>query len=361
MPISVSNVSNGCSINSRSSLFMDKSGKFINFLSYWQGIEVFGITTDGVRRVQSIAIKNITQAIISNDNSQIFALADDKMHFFERNTETGFLTLERSFSMSAIGLMAISSDNQFAFTIGKNGRFDVNLFRLEPGSGPVLVGELDQLPRNLHWRLPTCSFTMPRRELPAVDIFCSKFAFTLQWHPETGKLVSMDQLAVDELDRYGNLVPDFGEVKAGLASPDGRHVYLATENGSLVSFERVGNAGAQVSTAPVLTAETGSLHLPLAEFRDQSASLCFSAELRGESASGNWLDSANWTLAAGATKNCEPAAGGMPFVEAKSRILRIPHGKIFDEDGMTCFTAELQASEDWQDWTLLAANYRDCQ
>ncbi|MCY4183269.1 MAG: hypothetical protein OXF43_10360, partial [Gammaproteobacteria bacterium] len=126
-------------------------------------------------------------------------------------------------------------------------------------------------------------------------------------------------------------------------------------------FERVGNTDTQVSTAPVLTPETGSLRLPLAEFRDASASLCFRAELRGTSASGNWMDSATWTLSAGATKDCGPASGEMPFVEATTRILRIPHGEILTEDGMRCFTAELQASEDYQHWTLLAGNYRSCQ
>ena len=63
-----------------------------------------------------------------------------------------------------------------------------------------------------------------------------------------------------------------------------------------------------------------------------------------------------------ATKNCAPAAGEMPFIEAATRILRIPEGKLLNDDGTTaCFTAELQASEDYQHWTLLAGNYRDCR
>lgn len=352
--------SSHCHSRPQDMLFSNSTENFV-YSTNSDGLEVFALK-DGVEYVQMVELEDVSYAKITNSGDQVYAFSDQDtdetlLNIYERDTGSGELSLSRSFSVPAAGLMAISHDDHYLFVIDRS-RSDASVFQLFSGQQPQLLGELDA---GAAWGWGNCDFAAPRKNLPAVDVFCTGFGFNLQWHPETSELVHADYIGADQYDRFDNLVPDFGSIEDGLASPDGRHAYLVTENGSLVSFERVGNTDTQVSTAPVLTPETGSLHLPLAEFRDASASLCFRAELRGTSASGNWMDSATWALAAGATKDCGPAAGEMPFVEAATRILRIPHGKILTEDGMRCFTAELQASEDYQHWTLLAGNYRGCQ
>ena len=126
-------------------------------------------------------------------------------------------------------------------------------------------------------------------------------------------------------------------------------------------FERVGNSDGYLSTTAVLTSETGILDLPMAEFRDETGTLCFTAEFHGTADSGNWLDAGDWTLTDAALIQCATATEDIPFVEAETRVLRIPYGKISGEDESSCFMAELQGSEDYLNWTLLAGNYLDCK
>lgn len=337
--------------------FLDKLGNFL-FFQHWQGLDVLSLNREEIKRIQLIELDGIQQAILSHSNSHVYILADDFLRVYKRNLESGNLSLIHSIEAESSEVMAISQDDRYLFVIGRDGTANASIFQLYPDSKPKL---LDQFELYAGGSRGSCEFAASRNGRSAVDVFCNGYAFGLEWRADTQELIQTDLTGFDQFDRFDNLVPDFGSVEDGLASPDGKHIYLATENDSLAIFERVGNTDTQVSTAPVLTPETGGLRLPLAEFRDASASLCFRAELRGTSASGNWMDSATWTLSAGATKDCGPASGEMPFVEATTRILRIPHGKILTEDGMRCFTAELQASEDYQHWTLLAGNYRSCQ
>ena len=347
---------NSCGSNNQ--MFMDKTGEYFYFLNFGEGLEVFTFTRDGMEYVQSVKLEGAKQAIVSRSNEYIYALADNSLQVYSRDLGSGRLTPDRLANVPTSSVMAISDDGQYLFTVGPFGSADASVYRLNPGSDPQLLGELNE---SLDWKWSYCTFAATRGELPAVDVFCNGFAFSLAWLPDTQELIQTDYAGLDEMDRFGKFVPDFGRIYGNsVASPDGRHVYLAAEDGSLVIFERVGNTEAQVSTAPVLTSATGSLQLPLAEFREGTGTQCFTAELRGATDSGNWMGSANWTLASGATTDCAPEAEAIPSLEATTRILRIPHGRILDENGMTCFTAELQASEDFQDWTLLAGQYRAC-
>ncbi len=341
-------------------LFMDTTESFVHVVTSNE-LQVFAVTPDSMEHVQTVELDDLQQALVSNSNSHVYALTESSLHVYERDAETGKLTPTRETSVSTSSVMTISDDDQYLFAVGPSERADASVFRLEPDADPLLLGELDQIPPYPSWRWNNCEFAAPLKGLPAADVFCNGFAFSLEWRPDTGQLFHTDYVGLDDFDRFDNFVRDFGEISSGAASPDGRHAYLVTEDGALVIFERVGNSDGYLSTTAVLTSETGILDLPMAEFRDETGTLCFTAEFHGTADSGNWLDAGDWTLTDAALIQCATATEDIPFVEAETRVLRIPYGKISDEDESSCFMAELQGSEDYLNWTLLAGNYLDCK
>ena len=345
-------------------LVTDSTGTFIHAVSRWNGLEVYALTASGLEHVQSVELENIRQVLVSNSNRHLYALTENSLHVYERDTETGKLTPARNVSVSTSSVMAISDDDRYLFAVGPEGSADASVYRLELGADPMLLDELAEVPPNPPWKWSNCEFAAPRKGLAAADIFCNGFAFGLQWRPDAEQLVHTDYLEADELDRFDNLVRDFGDILAGAASPDGKHAYVAAEEageGMLVTFERVNNAEGHRSTTPVLTAAASVLRLPMIEYRGETGPLCFAAEFRGTAGFQNIRDAGNWTLVAADPVQCAAATGDVPFVEADTSVLRIPYGKFLNEDELTCFTTELQASEDYRNWTPVASNRIDCR
>ena len=139
------------------------------------------------------------------------------------------------------------------------GSFDDNgkrttVFQLE--DDPSNPHFLDTLPP--FWNAPRyaqewrnqCGFASARRGTPAVDVFCRNMAFGVQWRPESGELAATDHVAPWQPDRFNNPVPEFGHTQNFVASPDGRHAYLSTEDEGLLVFERIG-VGAAVMIPPL--------------------------------------------------------------------------------------------------------------
>ena len=128
------------------------------------------------------------------------------------------------------------------------------MFQLE--DDPSNPHFLDTLPP--FWNAPwyaqewrnQCGFASARRGTPAVDVFCRNMAFGVQWRPESGELAATDHVAPWQPDRFNNPVPKFGHTQNLVASPDGRHTYLSTEDEGLLVFERIG-VGAAVMIPPL--------------------------------------------------------------------------------------------------------------
>ncbi len=340
--------------------FMDMTETFIHLVDS-NGLQVFAVTPDGMEHVQTVELDGIQQALVSGSNTHIYALTESSLHVYERDTETGKLTPTRKTRLSAsassnFSVMAISDNDQYMFVVTPD---TVSVFRLQPDADPLLLDELEQIPPYRRW---ACKFAAPRKGLPAADVFCDGFAFSFRWRPDTRQLFHTDYVGLDDFDRFDNFVRDFGDIRGrGAASSDGRHAYMIAEDGALMMFERFGNSEGYLSTTAILTSENGILDLPMAEYRDETETLCFTAEFHGTADSGNWLDAGDWTLTAAALIQCATATEDIPFVEAETGILRILYGKISNEDESSCFMAELQGSEDYLNWTLLAGNHLDCK
>ena len=232
--------------NCSGDVFMDSGGSFIHTVDPMLGqlqVLAFDTQTD-LRHVQTLTVPGLKRALISNSGSHLYAATHSSLLVFERDGETGALTQAGGTEPGLWNLesIAISSDDRYLFAFDDNGRRS-NLFQLEDDpSSPHLVSNLPPF-----WNQPLRYFGfdnrcggIARRGAPAVDLFCKDLAFGVQWQPEAGSLAPTDFVAAWQPDRFNNPIPRFGHTRHFVASPDGRHAYLNTEEAGLRIFERVG-------------------------------------------------------------------------------------------------------------------------
>ncbi len=252
-------------------LFMDSSGSFIyGFSRIDQRLEVFTFGVSGgdrsmyLQAMQAVDIDGqITGALISNDGNYVYTTQADpgSLLVFNRDADTGELDQAGEVTSSlSLSTMAISDDNRYMFTIGESfGSVYTMLFQLDPDPTRLkLIDELSEISSNHdYFRSDNCSLASARNGVSAADFFCNGFAFSVHWRMGSSELVMTDIVA--EVDYFNNPVPDFGDTISRVASPDGKHVYLATENSGIVIFERIGNAIVDVDSQG--TANYASLSL----------------------------------------------------------------------------------------------------
>ena len=227
-------------------VFMDSGGSFIHTVDPIQGqLQVLAFESPSdLRHVQTLTVPGLKRALISNGGSHVYAATSSSLPVFERDGETGALTQAGGTEPGLWNLQSIviSSDDRYLFAFDDNGRRS-NLFQLEDDpSSPHLIGSLPPF-----WNPPLEYFTfdnrcggIARRGGPAVDLFCKDSAFGVQWQPETSVLAPTDLVAPWQPDRFNNPIPEFGHTRTFVASPDGRHAYLSTEEAGLLIFERIG-------------------------------------------------------------------------------------------------------------------------
>ena len=232
--------------NCSGDVFMDSGGSFIHTVDpMLSQLQVLAFDTpSNLRHVQTLMVPGLKRALISNGGSHLYAATNSSLLAFERDGESGSLTQAGSTEPGLWNLesIVISSDDRYLFAFDDNGRRS-KVFQLEDDpSSPQLIGSLPPF-----WYPPLGYFTfdnrcggIARRGAPAVDLFCKNSAFGVQWQPETDALVATDFIAPWQPDRFNNPVPEFGHARYFVASPDGRHAYLSTEQKGLLIFERVG-------------------------------------------------------------------------------------------------------------------------
>ena len=256
----------GC--NSQSDVFMDSGGSFLHVVDPFLGkLQVFAFDTpDSLRHVQNLTVPDLKQALISNDDLRGYAATRGSLLVFERNAETGRLTQVQQAGNNAglwdLESIAISDDDRYLFAFDDRGR-RTNVFQLEDApSHPQLLSSLPPF-----WNAPfyadewqnRCGFASARSGTPAADVFCRNMAFGVRWRPETGELSATDYVAPWQPDRFNNHVPAFGHTQNLVASPDGRHAYLSTEDEGLLIFERVGVGADEYQPLKMLSISPGKV------------------------------------------------------------------------------------------------------
>ena len=265
-----------CSPGEFGDLFMDGEGSFLNAVLPGAGqLQVLALETPGeLPQVQTLEVPGLRRALISNTGGHVYAGTFRSLHVFERDAETGMLTDATKGVNPLFGLeaLAITGDDRRLFVFHGNGR-NVTVFDLEADpTDPSPLGTLEVTlggPRIPDFPIPIpgfpsfgssgpCALAGIRRGTPAVDVFCTDLAYDVEWRPgpdevdngdvgldETppGEVALTDHVSNRQPDRFNNPVPEFGQARSLAASPDGRHVYVDTEDEGILVFERVG-AGA---------------------------------------------------------------------------------------------------------------------
>ena len=112
------------SANRSADVFMDSGGSFIHTVIPSSGqLQVFAFDApSGLRHVQSLEVSDLKHALISNDDSHVYAVTSWSLLVFERDAETGRLTQVTQVADAGLwgwGLqaMAISSDDRSLFVL----------------------------------------------------------------------------------------------------------------------------------------------------------------------------------------------------------------------------------------------------
>ena len=118
------------------------------------------------------------------------------------------------------------------------GGGDTAAFDLSDPANPSFVGKQDSFVPFLS-SFASCGHSLARHDVLAADIACraSSYLYTVQ----VGGFSSVfpgDLLALTgfSTDTFGNDLPNIDDVLSYIASPDGRHVYLAGLSQQLVFF-----------------------------------------------------------------------------------------------------------------------------
>lgn len=240
----------GASLCGNARAFMDSGASSVYAVNRTVGLVVFGFDAGGgLRQEQTIDIPGVTDALISNDDSHVYAVTDRSASVvvFERESGTGRLSevgsrpppndLVDAFERG----MAISRDDAYLFAF-KDSPWGNEVVVFGLNADPANPETLDTLPLDSHLGSRAesgCRLAAPRRATPGISLFCDGLIFGLQYNARSGKLAVAD--LVERIDRFDNVVPHFESPRSLALSPDGKHAYLATENAGILFFERVGN------------------------------------------------------------------------------------------------------------------------
>ena len=230
--------------------FMDSRQSSVYLVEQINGLAVLSFDSRGrLRHDESISVRGITDALISNDDSHVYAVTDsyDSVVVFERNSNSGELSEIGSrpppgaFPDAIHRGLAISPGGAYLFVV-KDSAFGNEVVVFGIGDDPATPERLHSLRLDtyLGFRAESgCRFGAPRRQAAGLGVFCDGMIFGLQWDAGSRRLKVAD--VIEGADRFDNLVPHFETPRSLALSPDGKHAYLATENAGILYFERVGN------------------------------------------------------------------------------------------------------------------------
>ena len=229
-------------------LFLAPDGGFLYRSARAEGIDVFAVEDGALRHRQTGPVGY--DAVVAPNGTLFTANAetDRRLRFNVRTGRFSWIYVW-GIRIAAYGHDSESGRLVFQKSVWKDGDpspmlaivDDHGLFTTSETSGHTrmyerkdfrLVGEV-RFPHGPSD--PPFEFAAARADASAVDVFGTDVAVGLE--VEQGEV---DLLANGQTDRFGNRLPLFGRPNGLAASPDGRHLYLATYQHGIVAFERVG-------------------------------------------------------------------------------------------------------------------------
>jgi len=225
------------------------SGSFIYNVAAPFMIETYQFNDDHteLESVEQVMLDFVSSAAMTADGSHLYAVAGFSLMAFERNAETGMLSLVSTVAEgSPVGedgtvvegvarASGLAAHQSHLFVSSGRAGSETAVFDLADPGNPAFVGKIGQVVPFISF-FGNCANTVARRDVAAVDAACtpSSFAYTVQ--AGTGSVFPSDLITMFgfSTDGFGNDLPDNDVVYSFIESPDGRHLYIA---GLYESFE----------------------------------------------------------------------------------------------------------------------------
>ena len=209
-------------------------------------------------------LPDIAAAAIGPAADYVYASTADGLHVLARDAGTGALKFVRTVAVEEddgdVGLGGLPStgnpdldvDNPMGgaglLSIDLAGRYllavsptrEMLAFDLQDPAAPRLLIRDTPIGRRYPEDPVRCTFADMREETLTLDMFCTETAHSVRLLPDVPALRTEDTLNRFGRDAFGGDVPPFSLQRSVSGSPDGRHVYAATEDEILI-FERVGS------------------------------------------------------------------------------------------------------------------------
>ena len=177
---------------------------------------------------------------------------DEIVHLLEREVGSGqFQEISKPWidthTESSIG--TFSGDDKYFFTTNRNtagSPAHLKGYTINYLTGAI---QLSSSARFYGLGLDRCAAAIPRTGSYAVDVLCQYGAYVVEYSPETGEFTLRDHVANTRYrqqvpDRLGRSVPPYSIALGSSpveASPDGQHVYVASDTHGILTYERFGN------------------------------------------------------------------------------------------------------------------------
>lgn len=221
-------------------------GSFVHNVAPPFMIETFQFNDDhtALTSVEQVMIDDVAAAAMTADGTHVYAVTggffgDPLLAAFERDAETGSLRMVSTIAegsevgddgtvvegLAGAQGIAVHASHLFA----SSGGGDTAAFDLADPANPAFIGKRDSFVPSLPF-FATCADSLARHDVPAVDVACrsSGQVYTVQASGARGlfpgDLLSLTGYASDS---FGNELPNLTDMASFVASPDGRHVYLA--------------------------------------------------------------------------------------------------------------------------------------
>ena len=234
--------------------FLTPGRAFVSVVQAGRAIETHALDEQraSLALVDSFGDFDFQHAAAHGDGVHVYAATDDQL-FVLRRDEAGALRVSIALGdgdgefgaeiqgMTSLRMLAVDNSGEHLFAFAEQGKRTLAFDLREDPSRPRFMGGV-RVQAGPSYRQPAdfheCLSAQVRNTTPAVDVFCTLFAYTVALRPD-GSLRQTDYVAPRGWDRMGNQMPNYAPSwQVGLASPDGKHIYAIYGLDQITILER---------------------------------------------------------------------------------------------------------------------------
>ncbi len=234
--------------------FLTPGRAFVSLVQAGRAIETHALDEQraSLALVDSLGYFDFQHAAAHGDGVHVYAAADDQLLVLRRD-EAGALRVSTALGdgdgefgaeiqgMTSLRMLAVDNSGEHLFAFAEQGKRTLAFDLREDPSRPRFMGGV-RVQTGPSYNQPAeddeCLSAQVRNTTPAVDVFCTRFAYTVALRPD-GSVRQTDYVAPGKWDRMGNRMPRYASPwQIGLASPDGKHIYAIYGLDQITILER---------------------------------------------------------------------------------------------------------------------------